>query len=108
MNNASDISRLRSLCGLTDKQICRILVGEPDHVRTLASWCAGWVEMPPRVAMRVPYLLDVIEPLGETAQERRAALLYSGDGPSLFSRLEAEVAVRRHVIRHPMPVAMLI
>lgn len=102
MSATPDVARLCEISGLSDKQLVRLIVGDPNASRRLASWRSGWAEMPPQVAMRVAYLIDVIEPLADTPDDRRASLLHGGGTRSMFAELESEVRPHGRTLHAPM------
>ncbi len=86
---------LIALSGLSRRQVARA-VGCTE--RALAD-----NEQVRRHQDRITLLTAVIEPLAATAEGRRAVLLASSSGPSLFHQLVAEVP-RGQVIQVAIPV----
>lgn len=81
------ITEILELSGLTTQQVGRVL---GVSGRAVANWAAGDA-IPDRQQGFAQRLLDVIRRLpGTTADDRRAALLYSGSGESLFHMLLAQ------------------
>jgi DNA-binding transcriptional regulator YiaG len=78
------ISELRALSGLTADQVGRLL---DVSRRTVQNWIAGNT-MAIQHEEQVSRLMSVVQSLpGSTSDERRAALLDSSNGESLFQKL---------------------
>jgi transcriptional regulator with XRE-family HTH domain len=97
------MQRLLGLSGLTAQQLARA-IGCTE--RTVAGYCRGTIPQLEHQA-RVQHLIDVIEPLSDTAPGRRRALLDSSNGPSVLHRLIAEIP-RGPVIQVTLPVRDLL
>lgn len=98
---AESISRLRVLSGLTADQVGRLL---GVSRRSVQNWVAGNA-MALQHEEQVSRLLSIIQSLpGSTADERRAALLDSRSGQSLFQQLLAQRGDASRVQTRPLSV----
>ena len=95
-----DIVTLLDGSGLTPRQVARLF---GVTVRTLQSWRAGTLALDHHIA-RLERLVAVVMPLGDTPEERRAALLKSSNGPSRFHRLLDEMPKGQVIQVVPVPV----
>lgn len=83
----NSVLHLRDISGLTADQIARLF---GVSRRTVQNWVAGG-SMAAQHEERLSVLLAKIAPLAPSAVERRAALLSSSSGTSIFHRLTAEI-----------------
>jgi transcriptional regulator with XRE-family HTH domain len=83
------VGDLRGYTGLTASQIGRLF---GVSRRSVNNWMAGG-PMAPRHAERLSAIQQVVLSMtGKTADDRRAELLASSAGPSLFQQLVSEVS----------------
>ncbi|WNY33077.1 helix-turn-helix domain-containing protein [Curtobacterium flaccumfaciens] len=83
----NSVTHLREISGLTADQLARLF---SVSRRTVQNWVAGGT-MAAQHEERLSVLLAKIAPLASSAAERRAALLSSNSGTSMFHRLTAEM-----------------
>lgn len=83
----NSVANLRLLSGLTASQLGRLF---GVSRRSIQGWVAGG-SMSPVHHERLSLLLARITPLGVTAEDRKAALLRSSEGPSLFHQYIDEI-----------------
>jgi len=85
---AASVNELRAMSGLTVDQIARLL---GVSRRSVHKWMNGG-SLDSIHAERLGHLMDVVRALPQaTPESRRAALLASSGGPSLFYRLSQEL-----------------
>ncbi|MGY2898432.1 hypothetical protein ACVKXF_001055 [Curtobacterium sp. PvP017] len=96
----NSVTHLREISGLTADQIARLF---SVSRRTVQNWVAGGA-MATQHEERLSVLIAKIVPLASSAAERRAVLLSSNSGTSMFHRLTAEMG--KPPVLHARPTSV--